>query len=89
VSDPEFTGVVERYLKGYGFIRPDTGGKSVFVHYSNVKGKLSFGDRVAYDLGKNERGKMAINVRVLEHRAIDEKNWADFIDLIPIPRGRD
>lgn len=54
--------------KGYGFIS-DESGNDVFVHYSNiimgVDGafkKLIDGQKVSYDLGRNEKGNIAINV---------------------------
>ena len=48
--------------KGYGFIKPDDGGKDVFVHITAVQQAglqgLDDGQRVAYDL-QEERGKTA------------------------------
>ena len=48
--------------KGYGFIRPSTGDKDVFVHISAVEragmGTLNEGQKVSYDLQRDpKRGK--------------------------------
>jgi cold shock protein len=48
--------------KGYGFIRPDDGGKDVFVHISAVEragmGALAEGQKLKYDVAM-DRGKPA------------------------------
>ncbi len=47
--------------KGYGFIRPDDGGRDVFVHVSAVTrsglGSLSEGQRVSFEVEPDKRGK--------------------------------
>ncbi|MBS7540635.1 cold-shock protein [Ancylobacter lacus] len=47
--------------KGYGFIRPDDGGRDVFVHVSAVTrsglGTLSEGQRVNFEVEPDKRGK--------------------------------
>jgi cold shock protein len=59
------TGTVKWFndQKGYGFIRPDDGGKDVFVHHSSIQMKgfktLSEGDKVSYDLGSGPKGPQA------------------------------
>lgn len=54
-------------LKGYGFIKPDDGGREVFVHYSAIDGdgyrNLYEGDTVEYDLIDNGKGPQAQQVR--------------------------
>ena len=50
--------------KGYGFIRPSTGDKDVFVHISAVErstlGSLQEGQKVGYELERDQRsGKMS------------------------------
>ena len=58
------TGTVKWFngQKGYGFIRPDDGGKDVFVHVSAVErarlGGLNEGQKVKYDV-QADRGKAA------------------------------
>lgn len=54
--------------KGYGFIGTDSG-QDYFVHWSNIASdgfrKLEDGQRVAFDVGHNERGPLALNVSVV------------------------
>lgn len=53
--------------KGYGFIEGDDG-KEYFVPYCNVKtvsGSLCEGYSVEFTAGKNERGYIALNVRLM------------------------
>lgn len=55
--------------RGYGFIREDEGGKEIFVHYSGIvsnadRKNLYEQQRVEYEVGQNEKGSFAFNVRV-------------------------
>ncbi len=59
--------------KGFGFIRPDEGGKDVFVHMSAVESagltSLTEGQKVEYDLVPGREGKLAAeaeNLAVVE-----------------------
>jgi CspA family cold shock protein len=49
--------------KGYGFIKPETGGPDVFVHISAVEKagytSLAEGARLSFELVANRSGKMA------------------------------
>lgn len=62
------TGTVERFMddKGFGFIKPDSGGKDVFVHHSAIEGtgfkSLARGSRVEFDLVQDPKGPRAENV---------------------------
>ena len=54
--------------RGFGFIKPDDGGRDVFVHRSNVSGLgrdegLREGEPVEYDLENTPKGQSAVNVR--------------------------
>jgi CspA family cold shock protein len=60
--------------KGYGFIQPDEGGQDAFVHITAVERagmrSLRQDQRIAYDLQKDTRGKMAaVNLRSVEDSA--------------------
>lgn len=56
--------------KGYGFIKPDDGGKDIFVHISAVQrsglASLAEGQKLAFELEPDKRGKgpKAVNLAV-------------------------
>ena len=55
--------------RGYGFIKPDDGGRDVFVHITAVEragiGRLNEGQKIGYEL-MTERGKTnAGNLKLL------------------------
>jgi CspA family cold shock protein len=66
------TGIVEFFKddKGYGFIRPDGGGKDVFVHHSVIVmdgfKSLKRGDRVEFEIIDDPKGPRASNVRRID-----------------------
>jgi CspA family cold shock protein len=66
------TGTVERFMdeKGFGFIKPDNGGKDVFVHHSAIQGSgyksLKPGTRVEYEIQQDPKGPRADNVVPVE-----------------------
>ena len=54
--------------KGYGFIRPSTGDKDVFVHISAVErsdiGNLHEGQKLSFELERGQQGKVsAVDLR--------------------------
>jgi CspA family cold shock protein len=66
------TGSVMTYFeeKGFGFLRPDGGGKDIFFHISRLHQgdatQLVPGAKVAYELGMDRNGKIAASsVRLL------------------------
>ena len=71
--------------KGYGFIEQDTG-EDIFVHHSGIENtakKLMKGERVEYEISKNEKGPIAVGVRqtgiveqIEEIKESDEEQFA-------------
>jgi len=71
-SQPEETaeqiGAIITYFeeKGFGFLRPESGGRDVFFHISRVveaqASDLVPGARVAFELGMDRTGKMAASM---------------------------
>ncbi len=62
--DPQ-TGAIMTYFgeKGFGFLRPDAGGKDIFFHVSRLQDgdatELVPGKRISYELGMDRNGKIA------------------------------
>lgn len=57
--------------KGYGFIL-DAEGKEIFVHFSGIVKEgfksLTEGQQVEYEIGESDKGRQAIEVRVIERK---------------------
>ncbi|WP_018128489.1 cold-shock protein [Balneola vulgaris] len=57
--------------KGFGFIKPDNGGKDVFLHRNNIE-NLDFnegikdGEEVEFSIAETDKGLSAENVYILE-----------------------
>jgi cold shock protein len=64
------TGTVKFFneTKGFGFIKPDDGGKDVFVHVTALGGMQTLNDeqRVAFETEEGRRGPQAINVELAD-----------------------
>jgi len=69
--EPQIASVMTYFEeKGFGFLRPEGGGKDIFFHISRLhQGEatdLVPGTRVSYELGMDRNGKMAASsVRIL------------------------
>ena len=63
------TGTVKRFdvMRGYGFIKPDSGGREIYVHRSEINAFgikiLNEGERVTFEIGRGRRGLRAKNVQ--------------------------
>ncbi len=54
-------------LKNFGFIKPDEGGKDLFVHRNDVQGdSLNEGDRVEFEAEDGQKGPKAVNVKKID-----------------------
>jgi CspA family cold shock protein len=57
--------------RGYGFIKPDDGGRDIFVHITAVEraglASLAEGQRVAYEIEPDKKGKgpKAVDLQVV------------------------
>jgi len=65
------TGVVKWFNdgKGFGFITPDSGGKDLFAHFSEIQGtgfkSLAENQRVEFEVKQGQKGLQASNIRAL------------------------
>ncbi|MBM3416100.1 MAG: cold shock domain-containing protein [Bacteroidetes bacterium] len=51
--------------KGFGFIRDQASGESIFVHANNLSAPVNENDKVSFEIGHGPKGPMAINVKPL------------------------
>jgi CspA family cold shock protein len=55
--------------KGFGFIAPDSGGKDLFAHFSEIKGSgfktLAEAQRVEFEVTQGQKGLQASNIRAV------------------------
>jgi CspA family cold shock protein len=65
------TGIVKWFNaeKGFGFIMPDSGGKDLFAHFSEIQGSgyktLEENQRVSYVAGQGPKGPQATKIQPL------------------------
>ena len=53
------------FTKGFGFIEQE-GGDDLFVHKSQVEGRIEEGDTVEFEGGEGPKGPNAMNVKKVE-----------------------
>ncbi|MCQ9616680.1 cold-shock protein [Paenalcaligenes niemegkensis] len=55
--------------KGFGFITPESGGKDLFAHYSEIQGdghkSLQENQRVSFVAGEGQKGPQASMIQVI------------------------
>ena len=49
--------------KGFGFIRDNQSGDSVFIHVNQLTEHISEGDKVTFEIGKGPKGPIALGVK--------------------------
>lgn len=51
--------------KGFGFIKPNSGGEDIFVHVSGLIDEIRENDRVTFEVQNGRKGLNAVNVKVI------------------------
>lgn len=50
--------------KGFGFIKDNATGESIFVHATSLTQQVNENDKVTFELGKGPKGPVALNVKL-------------------------
>jgi CspA family cold shock protein len=78
--------------KGFGFIQPDTGGKDLFFHHTNIQADgfrtLCEDQRVSYEVTHGPRGVQANYVQSLAEGAARGKGGVEPITDLPLSSPR-
>ena len=66
-EDPIHEGVISHFNegKGFGFIRDNLSGESIFVHMSELRSPVREQDRVRFEVRMGDRGLYAVNINIL------------------------
>lgn len=69
-NEQRFEGVVCTLGKGFGFISSDHYDENIFFYWEEIKGvefsDLRLGDKVTFSEGQNDRGTVAVKVRLIQ-----------------------
>lgn len=52
--------------KGYGFIKDDQSGQSIFVHATSLTEKINENDKVTFEVENGAKGLMAVNIKLIK-----------------------
>lgn len=52
--------------KGFGFIKPNSGGQDIFVHVSGLVDQIRENDQVTFEVQNGKKGLNAVNVKVIK-----------------------